>query len=111
MVRVGGMGFTVHVDGVLGQRISNMHLRKSGAAIEANKDYVVSGWASISQDTQGPDLGCRGGTCAGPRGRADASSANRSVRARPQLKDRMPFSPITASRSDPDTAFGGRNGC
>ena len=30
MVRVGGMGFTVHVDGVLGQRISNMHLLKIG---------------------------------------------------------------------------------
>lgn len=56
MVRVGGMGFTVHVDGVLGQRISNMHLLKSGAAIEAEKDYVVAGWASINEDTQGPPI-------------------------------------------------------
>jgi len=56
MVRVGGMGFTVHVDGVLGQRISNMHLLKSAAAIEADKDYVVAGWASINEDTQGPAI-------------------------------------------------------
>jgi S-sulfosulfanyl-L-cysteine sulfohydrolase len=56
MVRVGGMGFTVHVDGVLGERISNMHLLKSGAAIEAGKDYVVAGWASINEGTQGPPI-------------------------------------------------------
>jgi sulfur-oxidizing protein SoxB len=56
MVRVGGMGLTVHVDRVLGERISNMHLLKSGAAIEANKDYVVAGWASINEDTQGPPI-------------------------------------------------------
>lgn len=56
MVRVGGMGFTVHVDRVLGERISNMHLLGSGAAIEASKDYVVAGWASINEDTQGPPI-------------------------------------------------------
>lgn len=56
MVRVGGMGFTVHVDRVLGERISNMHLLGSGAAIEAGKDYVVAGWASINEDTQGPPI-------------------------------------------------------
>jgi S-sulfosulfanyl-L-cysteine sulfohydrolase len=50
------MGFTVHVDGVLGERISNMHLLKSGAAIEAGKDYVVAGWASINEGTQGPPI-------------------------------------------------------
>jgi len=56
MVRVGGMGFTVHVDGVLGERISNMHLLRSGAAIEADKDYAVAGWASVNEDTQGPPI-------------------------------------------------------
>jgi sulfur-oxidizing protein SoxB len=56
MVRVGGMGFTVHVDGVLGERISNMHLLKSGVAIEAGRDYVVAGWASINEGTQGPPI-------------------------------------------------------
>jgi len=56
MVRVGGMGFTVHVDRALGERISNMHLLRSGAAIDADKDYVVAGWASINEDTQGPAI-------------------------------------------------------
>lgn len=56
MVRVGGMGFTVHVDRGLGERISNMHLLRSGVAIEADKDYVVAGWASINEDTQGPPI-------------------------------------------------------
>jgi S-sulfosulfanyl-L-cysteine sulfohydrolase len=56
MVRVGGMGFTVHVDRVLGERISNMHLLRSGAAVEAGKDYVVAGWASVNEDTQGPPI-------------------------------------------------------
>ena len=86
MVRVGGMGFTVHVDGVLGERISNMHLLKSGAAIEADKDYVVAGWASINEDTAGtPDLGCRGGACEGPCGSAASVGTDRQVRAGRQL--------------------------
>ena len=33
-----------------------MHLLKSAAAIEADKDYVVAGWASINEDTQGPAI-------------------------------------------------------
>lgn len=56
MVRVGGMGFTVHVDRALGSRISNLHLLRSGTALEAEKDYVVAGWASINEDTQGPPI-------------------------------------------------------
>ncbi len=56
MVRVGGMGFTVSVDAVLDARISNMHLLRSGAPIEAGKEYVVAGWASINEGTQGPPI-------------------------------------------------------
>lgn len=56
MVRVGGLGFTVHVDRTLGERISDVHLLKSGAAIEAGKEYVVAGWASINEDTEGPPI-------------------------------------------------------
>jgi sulfur-oxidizing protein SoxB len=33
-----------------------MTLLKSGKAIEAGKDYAVSGWASINQATQGPPI-------------------------------------------------------
>jgi S-sulfosulfanyl-L-cysteine sulfohydrolase len=56
MVRVGGMGFTVHVDGSLGHRISNMHMLGSGEPIEAGKDYVVAGWASVNEGTEGPPI-------------------------------------------------------
>ena len=56
MVRVGGMGFTVHVDRALGERISNMHMTGTGAAIEANRSYVIAGWASINEDTEGPAI-------------------------------------------------------
>jgi sulfur-oxidizing protein SoxB len=56
MVRVGGMGFTVNVDAVLGERISNMHLLASGSPIEAGKDYVVSGWGSINENVEGPPI-------------------------------------------------------
>lgn len=56
MVRVGGLGFTVHVDRALGERISDVHLLKSGAAIEVGKEYVVAGWASINEDTEGPPI-------------------------------------------------------
>jgi sulfur-oxidizing protein SoxB len=56
MVRVGGMGFTVSVDAVLGARISNMHLLRSGAPIEAGREYAVAGWASVHEGTQGPAI-------------------------------------------------------
>jgi len=56
MVRVGGMGYTISVDAAMGARIANMHLLGSGAPIEADKDYVVAGWGSVNQDTQGPPI-------------------------------------------------------
>jgi S-sulfosulfanyl-L-cysteine sulfohydrolase len=54
MVRVGGMGYTINVDGPMGSRIDNLHLLGSGAPIEAAKEYVVAGWASVNQGTEGP---------------------------------------------------------
>ena len=56
MVRVGGMGYTVDVDAPMGRRISNMHLLGTGAAILPAKDYVVAGWASVNENTQGPAI-------------------------------------------------------
>jgi S-sulfosulfanyl-L-cysteine sulfohydrolase len=56
MVRTGGLGFTIDPAKPIGQRITEMSLLKSGAAIDASKDYVVAGWASINQDTQGPPI-------------------------------------------------------
>ena len=56
MVRVGGMGYSVSVDGTMGARISNMHMLGSGEPILADKDYVVAGWASVNEATQGPPI-------------------------------------------------------
>jgi sulfur-oxidizing protein SoxB len=56
MVRVGGMAFSVDVDASLGRRISNMHLLRTGAAIEAGTEYVVAGWASVNEGTEGPPI-------------------------------------------------------
>jgi sulfur-oxidizing protein SoxB len=56
MVRVGGMGYTIDVDKPMGQRISGMTLLKSGAAIEPARDYVVAGWASVNEGTEGPPV-------------------------------------------------------
>ncbi len=39
-----------------GSRISDLRLMKSGAAIDPGKDYVVAGWASINQGTEGPAI-------------------------------------------------------
>jgi sulfur-oxidizing protein SoxB len=56
MVRMGGMGYTIDISRPMGQRISDMVHLKSGKPIEASKKYVVSGWASVNKDTQGPPI-------------------------------------------------------
>lgn len=50
MVRVGGMGYHIDVSKKQGERLSNMALMKTGEAIEADKTYIVSGWASVAED-------------------------------------------------------------
>ena len=56
MVRVGGMGYTINVDSAMGSRIDNLHLLGSGAPIEGEKAYVVAGWASVNEGTEGPAI-------------------------------------------------------
>jgi sulfur-oxidizing protein SoxB len=56
MVRTGGLGFAIDVDAPAGRRISGLHLSKSGAALEPGKDYVVAGWGSINENTEGPPV-------------------------------------------------------
>lgn len=56
MVRVGGIGFTIDPTKAVGSRISNLTFLKSGQPIEAARDYVVAGWASINEGTQGPPI-------------------------------------------------------
>lgn len=54
MVRVGGMGYTIDVNKEIGSRISNMTLLKDGSAIDPSRNYVVAGWASVNEGTEGP---------------------------------------------------------
>ncbi|MEM1077368.1 MAG: thiosulfohydrolase SoxB [Pseudomonadota bacterium] len=56
MVRVGGMGYQIDITKPQGERITNMTLLKSGEAIDPAKTYVVSGWASVNEDTEGPAI-------------------------------------------------------
>ncbi len=54
MVRVGGLAYSIDVNKPIGSRVSDMTLLKSGEKIVPNKSYVVAGWASVNEGTQGP---------------------------------------------------------
>jgi S-sulfosulfanyl-L-cysteine sulfohydrolase len=56
MVRVGGMGYRIDVTKPIGSRIGDMTLLKSGEAIAPEKTYVVAGWASVNEGTEGPPI-------------------------------------------------------
>jgi sulfur-oxidizing protein SoxB len=56
MVRVGGMAYTIDPEGSMGSRISDMTLMKTGEAIDPGKNYVVAGWASVNENTEGPPI-------------------------------------------------------
>lgn len=52
MVRVGGINFTFAPNGKYGKRVSDLHL-ENGKAIDDNKKYVVSGWATVNSVAEG----------------------------------------------------------
>jgi sulfur-oxidizing protein SoxB len=55
MVRVGGLQYAMDPTAKMGNRISNMTLR--GQPIEAGKNYLVAGWASVQQQPDDlPDI-------------------------------------------------------
>ncbi|WP_372604558.1 thiosulfohydrolase SoxB [Actibacterium sp.] len=56
MVRVGGMGYHIDISKPQGSRITNMTLLKTGESIDPSKTYVVSGWASVNEGTEGPPI-------------------------------------------------------
>jgi sulfur-oxidizing protein SoxB len=56
MVRVGGMGYTIDVGAAMGSRISQMALLRNGEPIDPAKNYVVAGWASVNEGTEGPAI-------------------------------------------------------
>jgi sulfur-oxidizing protein SoxB len=58
MVRAGNVAYRIDVNKPKpqGSRISDMTLISTGERIEASKNYVVSGWASVNQGTKGPPV-------------------------------------------------------
>jgi sulfur-oxidizing protein SoxB len=52
MVRLGGMDYVCDPNQSFGQRISNMTLN-DGTAIEAGKQYMVAGWATVGSQSSG----------------------------------------------------------
>ncbi len=56
MVRVGGLSYTIDVRAKIGHRISDMRLLRTGQPIDPAKTYVVAGWASVNEGTQGPAI-------------------------------------------------------
>jgi len=56
MVRIGGMGYRIDVSKPQGSRISEMTLLKTGEMIDPAKTYVVAGWASVNEGTEGPQI-------------------------------------------------------
>ncbi|MCJ7875040.1 thiosulfohydrolase SoxB [Phaeobacter sp. J2-8] len=56
MVRVGGMGYRIDITKPQGSRISDMTLLKTGEAIDPARNYVVAGWASVNEGTEGPPI-------------------------------------------------------
>ena len=56
MVRTGGLGYRIDVSKPQGERISNMTLLATGEAIDPARAYVVAGWASVNEGTEGPQI-------------------------------------------------------
>jgi sulfur-oxidizing protein SoxB len=56
MVRTGGLGYRIDVSKPQGERISNMTLLSTGELIDPARSYVVAGWASVNENTEGPQI-------------------------------------------------------
>jgi len=56
MVRTGGLGYRIDITKPQGERITEMTLLKTGEKIDASKSYVVAGWASVNEGTEGPQI-------------------------------------------------------
>jgi sulfur-oxidizing protein SoxB len=56
MVRVGGVSYTIDVRQGIGRRIGDLTLLKTGQPLDAAKEYVVAGWASVNEGTEGPAI-------------------------------------------------------
>lgn len=56
MVRTGGISYKINPMEVIGKRISNITLTKTGKKLEANKKYVVAGWSTVNSVSPGEPI-------------------------------------------------------
>jgi len=56
MVRVGGLGYHIDITKPQGERITNMTILKTGEIIDPSKSYIVAGWATVNEGTEGPPI-------------------------------------------------------
>jgi sulfur-oxidizing protein SoxB len=56
MVRMGGLGYRIDINKPQGSRISELTLLKTGEQLDPAKNYVVAGWASVNEGTEGPEI-------------------------------------------------------
>jgi sulfur-oxidizing protein SoxB len=56
MVRLGGLGYRIDVTKPQGARISDITVLKTGELLDPSKSYVVAGWASVNEGTEGPEI-------------------------------------------------------
>jgi sulfur-oxidizing protein SoxB len=56
MVRTGGLGYRIDVTKEQGERITDMTLLATGEPIDPARNYVVAGWASVNEGTEGPPI-------------------------------------------------------
>ena len=56
MVRTGGLGYRIDVKKPQGERITDLTLLSTGEKIDPSRSYVVAGWASVNEGTEGPPI-------------------------------------------------------
>ena len=56
MVRIGGMGYRIDINKPQGERISELTLLNTGERIDPSRNYIVAGWASVNEGTDGPQI-------------------------------------------------------
>jgi sulfur-oxidizing protein SoxB len=56
MVRIGGLGYRIDINQEQGSRITDMTLLSTGEPIDPAQNYVVAGWASVNEGTEGPPI-------------------------------------------------------
>jgi sulfur-oxidizing protein SoxB len=56
MVRLGGLAYTIDIGQPIGRRISDLQSLRTGQPLDPSRDYVVAGWASVNEGTEGPAI-------------------------------------------------------